>query len=544
MIRLSALAALALAAAASAQDADPGGRFEVPVSDLLRRSGEPVQGVGFDPDGAVRARGAVLSFGDPPSGGELYHPYALEVALTRLLGFDAASVEVDSERGVLRAQTSAGGRQRLERQLAWLRAVEAARHALRLEAYLLPEVPAGVRAGLALDDAAREALAAERPWLRLELALTDGVAQEACALVRERTFLADYEVNQTGAVPVLNPVQGVFREGLWVRAAISREPQGERRVLVYELGAALLEGTTAGGYRAGLPLTLPTWSALDARGSFGWAGAAQVPLVVAQDPACAGGRALVVVASLAPGPACPPPPDPAVVLRRHAWGALDRRCLPDYHAEGLGVDAERRTRILDALDGAVGAERWSDESFAESTDTGLVVCQTQAVQEQLARALQRYARSRSVGHTLVLEGAPGTVRLGVSAVAADPVEIGWRRLRRVLEGIERSAGPVSVRFEDPGEDPVVGARVHGTRVSLSAHTLTGLQTELGLERETLGEGERQRTTPWGTLTWPEPGPRWAVRARVRATGAPVVAAELRPLGGEPVRVTLDTQEAP
>ena len=183
------------------------------------------------------------------------------------------------------------------------------------------------------------------------------------ALRRELAFLGDYEVNQTGVVPVLNPQRSVFREGLWAALRLSRMPAEARAVLEFDLGFARHEGAEQVEFRPGLPLVLPRWSELAAEGSCVVTGARTLVLAAVQDTDGAGdGRALVITAEVGALPPALAPPDEAVVLRRYAWGALDRP-RRDAADSGLSLDEggpwssdQRRERIAEALPGAVDAK--------------------------------------------------------------------------------------------------------------------------------------------------------------------------------------------
>lgn len=539
------LAALAFSASALGAQEDPGGLVEIPLAALVQDAQvRPVPGVGRLSTWDVPRGGGGFSFEDEPEG--LYSPFVLTVALERLLGFDALEVAVDAEAGTLRARTSPGGRKRLLRQVAWLREVEAQRVDVRIKAYLLNAWPSwDPRPGAALDAAASKALAAERPWAELSASLPDGLQVQAVALRSEREHLGDYQINQTGILPTLNPERYVLREGLWAGLRCSRMPDDPRAVLEFELGVAIYDGADRAEFRDGYPLVLPRWSELTAHGSSVVTSKRTRVLVVAHDPAgAAAGRVLLITAEVGAIPRRVAPPDPAVVLRRYAWGALDRP--GQSHRDRLGdleFEAEpslRRNRIQEALMETVDPDRWSDESFATEGPHGLLVCQAGATHDRVAAYLQReWAQPVQNAVALLRYGAEGQppTRFGVASCVGRPASLTWHEARCLLSEIERSAG-ACVTFPDPGDDPIVSEHRHGLTLALShLSTPAGPRVHVDLQRRSLSDRLERLPTPWGTLELPAVTDSWRLQDTVALSAAEVGA--VRPSGGARLDVRLE-----
>ena len=539
------LVALAFSASALCAQEDPGGLVEIPLAELVQDAQvRTVPGVGRVSTWDVPRGGGGFSFDDAPDG--LYSPFVLTVALERLLGFDALEVQVDDEAGVLRARTSPGGRARLVRQVAWLREVEAQRVDVRIKAYLLDAWPSwDPRPGAALDAAASKGLAAERPWAELSASLPDGLQVQAVALRSEREHLGDYQINQTGILPTLNPERYVLREGLWAELRCSRMPNDPRAVLEFELGLALHEGTDRAQFRPGYPLVLPRWSELKAEGSCVVTSKRTRVLAVAQDPGgAAAGRVLLITAEVGAIPRRLAPPDPAVVLRRYAWGTLDRPGESRRDRLGdLEFEAEpslRRDRLQEALVNAVDPDRWSDESFATDGPHGLLVCQAGATQDRAASYLQREwaqpAHNAVARVRCEAQGQPPT-RLGVASCVGRPASLSWHRARCLLSEIERSSG-ACVTFPDPGDDPIVSEHRHGVTLALThLSTPSGPRVQLDLQRRSLSERLERLPTPWGTLELPAVADSWRLQDTVPLSATEV--GSVRPSGGARLDVRLE-----
>ena len=153
-------------------------------------------------------------------------------------------------------------------------------------------------------------------------------------------------------------------------------------------------------------------------------------------------------------------------------------------------------------------------------------------------------RQRTVGHWLqvVRAGGEPRARLAVAACEGWPGSIAWQRKQACLSEVERSAGAVSVRFRDPGDDPLVKTFAHGLTLEVQGVEVGGsLRVHVDLRRRALEAGQERVRTPWGELTRPVEGWSWRVEESVRQGRGPALAGEVRAPGAPTLQVRLDSR---
>jgi len=217
----------------------------VDVQDLTSRpSDHPAPsvglGVGGGGGGAGGGAGGVLTFADAPDETPCAGVDAdtlIELIEQRLGdGLDEGSIEFSSGRLILRLRSDEHAA--VDEVLASLRRERGGLIDLEIRVYRLPAALFGeLRDGsAALDDPGEAALAEAVAGGRADLLSSHRVVAHDGQLVSvrrgdSRSVVGDLEINQTGVVPVLNPVVTVLREGLVVECRPILERR-TRRVLL------------------------------------------------------------------------------------------------------------------------------------------------------------------------------------------------------------------------------------------------------------------------------------------------------------------------
>ena len=218
--------------------------------------------------GLAVGSGAVMDFGGEATAQPVLDlDVLIDVLESELEGIDAreSSLEISGNRMVVR-QTRAG-HAKIRETLAKLRSVREGQLLVELRFYKLPrEVFAAVAeraSGLTADDERILAKAVESKRASLlsthRVMATDGQR----VVVRQggsRALVADVEVNQTGVIPVLNPVVQNVNEGLVLelRGLANRD----ERVVHLDMSLTRAKLTTGGEVRklAGIEVELPQLS--------------------------------------------------------------------------------------------------------------------------------------------------------------------------------------------------------------------------------------------------------------------------------------------
>lgn len=456
-----------------------------------------------------------------------------------------------------------------ERLAACLRAMQQeSRRALSLAIEVIALAPEHERAlrggaGAALDAEALAALAAaSRAGGRLgslRLQVRDGERAVQANLERT-TFLGDREVNQTGILPVLNPVTEELRTGALVEVAAARAPgESDRWLLDVRLERAerdplMREAILRQAGRIQLPSAshLALGVSLQVEpGQTTLLGALRVPagegrreprtlaLVCRADPAA---PAVNAKAGAAPE---------GVFLRRHSLRAVLPPPSTRFPGGGVSADATGGGGgfVFEGEEGSPPEVEWTPEELAdramgeaaqgswedpqsgcwiEARGQALLVAQTAAGHAAVEAFLRKEAALSWVQHELLLLQAPESVEdaapppphvLDATAwealARAHPVEERLllcgqdgqevsgllRREVRVVTEVELSAGgdggPSTTAVP---EDPIVQTALAGTRLRVRGQAgAEGVVTlELQIDRRDLGALERVEA-PEGTF---------------------------------------------
>lgn len=458
-------------------------------------------------------------------------PWFTAGELERWAGQSDQGGGADVRHGRLTAELDGAGEARLATALVAMRAESRRAVSLTLELVALtPEQERALRggAGAPLDAEGLAALAqARRAGGRLSslrVLLRDGERAAESQLVRT-TFLADREVNQTGTIPVLQPVVEELLAGAAAEVALSAIPGEEARwILDARVERSDPDGLREAPLRAG-QLQLPAASHLGLSVSLPLGAGEVVLLGAARVPGAdgpLGERTLAITcrAEVA-GVASAAAPPAGVFLRRHSLRAVlpprDERFLePDWGADqtassgGGGVllmdDEEEEAELpeaalsppelADRVMGEAGQGSWEDPDsgcWVEARGPALIVAQTREGQAQVAAYLRREAAELAfLQHELLVLAAPEgdelphlidaarwdallakhpvVERLLLCGQAGQRVEAFLRREARVVVDVEGYA------FQDEQsrifriEDPMVDTVGSGTRLGVRGRT--------------------------------------------------------------------------
>ncbi len=307
--------------------------------------------------------GGMLVFGE---GEEASVPVDLE----RLLGLlrdaagaepwtrQGASIELRDDGAIAVHQTAAAHEKIAATVAAW-RARLARVASVEVRAVALDPALASsleVRAGEALADASVRALeaalaradAGARVLGSARVLVRDGESMSG-GLVRERAYLADYEVNQTGVAPVLNPVVVELLEGTVVEVRAAFFERGGRVALDCraELSAAAPDVATI-RYEPGGDLQQPRLAHLRVGTAVVARFGQTVALAAFEGPVAAAvaARAAPPPAAAAEAPAAGPAAGPVVAVLARLGGAPEP---PAPAAAALAAERELRVHAVHAI---------------------------------------------------------------------------------------------------------------------------------------------------------------------------------------------------
>lgn len=231
------------------------------VQDLVTRTEDHLApnvglGAGLDPSGA-RVFGSEAEW---TPGTALDADKLIELIETRLGDDHEGSVEYARGRLVLRLPAAQVAR--VEALLAELRQGRGGLVDLEVRVYRMPASLFGSLRGGALDAEGERRLAAAVAGGAVTLVSSQRVLAHDGQRVavfrgRQMAFVGDIEVNQTGVVPVLNPVVSVLTEGLAVEVRPLVDRATRRVLLDVALSVTALEGKPATTELQGMTLEFP-----------------------------------------------------------------------------------------------------------------------------------------------------------------------------------------------------------------------------------------------------------------------------------------------
>ena len=510
--------------------------------------------------GLIQAHSSgILTFEEEGSSSELI---LASEALVRYLRQDLARTSAPKpthfqlQRGVLKVLAPAQTHQALQASLAQVRA-QVARQ-ITLEVRLVALDPAQAQglgsAGAILEPQHHALLASGASLGGVRLVARDRQPASA-GLLQRSTFLGDFEVNQTGTIPVLNSVVERLLEGL-VADVTCRLPLGE--------GAALLDCRVEHARQPGVARTqpfapggvidLPSLDHLAFSGSLrllagqtGLLGTAPLPNFEGK-PRCV--LALVTLRSVQARPAIAPK---AVGLRaydltrlaeptnsyftRPGWssdsgsgggggaGVMFSGEFEDEKSEAtgfMGVNAVRELALSKVDPGTWASDNGPKENWILPAPGALSVAQSAAGHERLAAFLSSLQPTPALlrYELIQLEGAAASAsapvlspevaaklassqtvhaRLSLSGFPERGVEVVSRRESRFVSDIERSGGCGSTNTAVQVDDPIVETLAAGVSLRLKG-SVSGEEISVEADLDLRGRPTlRPSQTRWGVV---------------------------------------------
>lgn len=542
---------LALAASACAGETLVARSYDVsPLVESTDASFSPTLGL-------IRSHsGGILSFEEEGSNSEL--TLASE-ALRRYLRQDLARAGVPKPThfklggGVLRVLAPAKTHQALQTSLASVRAQVARQITLEVRLVALdPAQAQGLGSAGAILEPQHHALLASGSGLGGVRFVARDRQPASAGLLQRSTFLGDFEVNQTGTIPVLNSVVERLLEGL-VADVTCRLPLGDGAALLdcrvehaRQPGAARTQPFAPGGV-----IDLPSLDHLALSGSLrlragqtGLLGTAPLPTFEGK-PRCA--VALVTLRSVQARPAIAPK---AVGLRaydltrlaeptnsyftRPSWssdsgsggggaGAIFSGDLEDEDEAGfMSVNAVRELALSKVDPGTWASDNGPKENWILPAPGAISVAQSAASHERLAAFLDTLQPTPALlrYELIQLKGAAATAsapvlspevaaklatsqavhsRLTLSGFPDRGVEVVSRRESRFVADIERSGGCGTNNSPVQVDDPIVETLAAGISLRVKG-SVSGEEISVLADLDLRGRATlRPSKTRWGVV---------------------------------------------
>ncbi|MBL4848733.1 MAG: hypothetical protein JKY65_24690 [Planctomycetes bacterium] len=537
-----------LAAPTFAEDAPEARAYD--IASLTRAESHPAPHLGLarsQPDGGT------LSFDDADDDADRL-TLSTE-ALYRFLIQEMAQAGVprpgqfDARGGILRVLAPKSTHTHLAASLTRLRAQlgRTATLEVRLVALTPAQAAAMGVAGGPLGKKQRDLLAKGKPFATVRLVARHRETVSG-ALLSRSTFLGDFEVNQTGTIPVLNPVIEELLEGV-VAEVTCRLPRVAG-------GHALLDCRVEGARRFGAQASIP----------FGPGGIIDLPVVdhlafggslrlrvgevallgaVRSDGVDGKPRVVAALVTLRAVTAQPQADPKALSLRAYDLSGLagprsfrfDRPTWPSDTGSSSSMtfrdpdDAPSaplgKVAVRELVLNHVSPKSWASGqgkrvgSWVEVVSGGLAVAQSAEGHQRLAAFLQgllptpsalRYElivvqTSKLLSATATLSSqeceailGSGTVRsrATIGGLSGQTVELLSRHERRFLADIERSSGG-GVASTVQVDDPIMGTLAAGLSLRLSG-SVTGARITLAADLDLRGPATLRAThTTWGVV---------------------------------------------
>jgi hypothetical protein len=500
------------------------------------------------------AGGGVLSFVDERLGGSELDSDLLFILLhevaERFPSHEDASIRFEGSTLVLRQRPEV-----LAAQLALLDDLRAQRQravTLRVQVLGLTSAEAAdllaSGAGRPLRDAAQRHLSQLSPKVVADLQLTMHDGQRVSARDLQRSALvADYEVNQTGITPVLNPVTQPLLEGVSATAGAAFLSGSDLVELELELELARAGEARVLDFPGCGDLQLPRLHLLRLAGTFRARPGDVLVVGGAASPevgAALGGEVLVVTCSVR-GPASPPPPADGFLLRSHSCQPLLDTTRDRSWPDALPYLDDDRTRDVLEFGGSFGFQDEEPEDFSADVARDLILeschdfdfdinalgargaflwargdAQAQARVGQILRGLvqQRPVLQYELLRVRTASDAPWAAggilgpddlhgllastiedRLLVSGRSGQRVQLGLYHEERLVADIEHSSGGVEGAI-GIAADPIVATLSSGVRLSVlgAAEGADQLALEVSVMRRSRPVIETL-ATHWGPL---------------------------------------------